>query len=442
SAPASTAPKPGSVGGLSLTLSVGVLLSTVLTAGPARAGGYDTPMLYSARHMGMGGTAIGYVNDPSALFHNPAGLANVNRFAALGDFSLLLARVRSTPNPATPTARDLQSNQTVAPMFLLGAAHRLTDWLVAGLGLYPIASAGATYEYDFFGTQLEDTTRLVFLEASPALAANFLSNRLRIGLGYRLTYVSLERFLGDPTKDHGGLDFKLTGLNAAGFRVGAQYTIVDGISVGAVYRHKTETTVKNDTGYALSEQFADVSTEFVLASKLGAGVRGDFGDLGIGLDLEYLFNSQNKGYPLKGTRLMTEPGQPAMPLEVANVFEWKDEFTIRTGLEYRLLGDPALRPLALRIGYVFDGETTNPVYPSAFGTPPGPTHVITGGAGWKLSRWQFNLAYARRFGEGDVTVADLMTPGRRTCTFCGAAGDKPYKIGVHGFYFDVSVALD
>ena len=28
----------------------------------ASAAGYDTPMLYTARHMGMGGTAIGYVS--------------------------------------------------------------------------------------------------------------------------------------------------------------------------------------------------------------------------------------------------------------------------------------------------------------------------------------------------------------------------------------------
>jgi long-subunit fatty acid transport protein len=444
-APVSSALRPGWVGAPSFGLA-GLACLAVLSmiAGPARAGGYDTPMLYSARHMGMGGTAIGYVDDPSALFHNPAGLANVKRFAALGDFSLLLADIRSTPNAVVPSARDLESNQTVAPMFLLGAAHRLTSWLVAGLGLYPIASAGATYEYDVFGTAVEDTTRLVFLEASPALAANFFSDRLRIGLGYRLTYVSLERFQGDPTQAHGGLDFKLTGLNALGFRLGAQYTIIDGISVGAVYRHKTTTTVKNDSGWALSEEFADVSTEFVLATKLGAGARGDFGDFGVGLDFEYLFNSQNEGYPLKGTRLMTSAGQMASQLEVANVFDWKNEFTVRTGLEYRLLGDPSIgpRPLALRIGYVFDGETTNPVYPSAFGTPPGPTHVFTFGGGWTLPSWKINLAYARRFGEGDVTAADLMAPGRRTCSFCGAAGDKPYSIGVHGFYLDVSYTLD
>src|SRR5688572_4305347 len=63
-----------------------LILVALLYPAAARAGGYDTPMLYSARHIGMGGTAIGYVSDPSALFHNPAGLAQTGRFSVLGDF--------------------------------------------------------------------------------------------------------------------------------------------------------------------------------------------------------------------------------------------------------------------------------------------------------------------------------------------------------------------
>jgi long-subunit fatty acid transport protein len=417
-------------------------LCGLLASGPALAGGYDTPMLYSARHMGMGGTAIPNVEDPSALFHNPAGLGHVHMFSALGDFSLLLAHIKGSPGSQ---ALDIKSEQTVAPMFLLGAAHRLNRWLVAGLGVYPIASAGATYKYPFLDFTFEDTTRLVFIEASPALAVNLLENRLRLGLGYRLTYVSLERYQGDRALAQAGTDFKLTGLDAKGFRVGAQYTVVDGVAVGAVYRHKTKTHVSNDTGRAIGDQFHDVSTEFVLASKLGGGVHADLGAFGLGVDVEYLFNSQNAGYPLVGTPSATDANPNPVPLEVSNVFEWKNEVTLRTGLEYRLptptLADPAAR-VALRAGYVFDGKSTNPQYPSAFGTPPGPTHVLTGGVGLRICRWDVNVAYARRFGEGSVTEADVTAPGRRTCQFCGAAGKEPYEIAVNGLYVDLSFSLD
>jgi long-subunit fatty acid transport protein len=416
-------------------------LSGLLASAPALAGGYDTPMLYSARHMGMGGTAIAGVDDPSALFHNPAGLGNVKKFAVLGDFSLLLARIKGSPGSE---ARDIESDRTVAPLFLLGAAQRLNRWLTAGIGVYPIASAGATYKYPFLDFTFEDTTRLVFIEASPALAVNLLDDRLRLGVGYRLTYVSLERYQGDRTLPQAGTDFKLTGVNATGFRVGAQYTIVDGVTAGAVYRHETKTHVTNDTGRAIGDDFHDVSTEFVLASKLGGGVRADRGPFGLGVDVEYLFNSQNAGYPLIGTPQASDANPNPTQLEVSNVFEWKNEITVRTGLEYRVAtptaGDPRAR-IALRAGYVFDGKTTNTEYPSAFGTPPGPTHVLTTGLGLRICRWDVNLAYARRFGHGAVTDADVTAPDRRTCQFCGYAGKEPYGITVNGFYVDLSFAL-
>jgi long-subunit fatty acid transport protein len=403
---------------------------------PAWAGGYDTPMLYSARHMGMGGTAIGFVEDPSALFHNPAGLGQVRRLSALADFSLLLGGLRASPDTTPGTPRDIDSEPTVAPMFLLGGAYRLTDWLVAGLGVYPIASAGATYEYDGIVGRTEDRTRLVFIEASPGLAFN-LPGRVRLGLGYRITYVNLQRFKGWKPEDRRGFDFDLSGFNLLGFRVGAQWEPVDRLQLGAVYRHKVTTTVKNDTGWAAG-QYVDVSTEFLLPSKLGAGARYDLGDVGLAVDLEYLFNGQNEGSPLIGTTVANE-FTPAMPATVPNVFRWKNALTARTGVEYRLL--PAAPQeqgrLALRLGYVFDAKTTNPDFPSAFGTPPGPTHIVTAGAGWNVGTWQVNLAYARGAGSGRANDPE---PG--SCAFCGAAGSRPYQLTIHGLYIDASLAFD
>ena len=63
------------------------LLCALLWSRTASAGGFDTPMLYSAEHMGMGGVAVSFVDDPSALFHNPAGLARAPRLSVLADFS-------------------------------------------------------------------------------------------------------------------------------------------------------------------------------------------------------------------------------------------------------------------------------------------------------------------------------------------------------------------
>jgi long-subunit fatty acid transport protein len=411
---------------------------TALLPAAARAGGYDTPMLYSARHMGMGGTAIGYVDDPSALFHNPAGLGHTKVFGITGDISLLLAKVHSSPQL---TALNLDSKQTVAPLFLLGAGYRLNETVTVGAGVYPIASAGATYKYVQGTSNQENRTRLVFLEASPAVSLN-LPARVRLGVGYRITYVNLERYQGDPSQPQftPPLDFKMTGFNWTGFRVGAQWTALDWLQLGAVYRHKVVTKIKNSHGIAVAQPFSNIETTFVLPSKLGLGSRVDLGPVGLAVDAEYLVNSQNKAYALKGDPVPTAENpmpQPIVP-PPTSVFNWRDEVTIRAGAEYRLLrASPEGRGrLALRVGYVFDGKTTNPRWPSAFGTPPAPTHVVTAGAGWNGGRWQVNAAFARRFGSGKV-LPELLAEGAASepCAFCSSPGD--YSIAINAFYLDV-----
>jgi len=353
---------------------------------------------------------------------------------------VLLAKVRSSPGISTT---DVESERTTAPLFLVGGGLRLNDIATIGLGVYPIALAGATYRYPpgRYGGITEDRTRLVFFEASPAVAFN-LPARVRLGAGYRVTYTSITRFSGNPDNPASTpfLDFKMHGINWEGFRVGAQWTPLDWLQVGAVYRHKTKTKVTNDSGIAVGMKFTDIDTTFVLPSKAGAGARADLGYLGIAVDGEYLFNEQNKGYPLNGLPPAPMMGT-AMRTSVPNFFLWKNEFTVRGGLELRMGFVRALERLAVRGGYVYDGKTTNPVYPSAFGTPPGPTNVITGGLGWKGGRWQVNAAYAYRFGTGAVTPADIaMQSPAMPCAFCSSAGDLPYKINVHGLYLDFSYA--
>ena len=413
-------------------MGLGALGLVLSAARAARAGGYDTPMLYSARHMGMGGTAIGYVKDPSALFHNPAGLGHIERGEVLGDFSLLVGGIHASPSFLS-AGRDMDSETTIAPFFLVGGAYRVHPMITLGVGVFPIASAGATYKY---GTgNFQDSTELFFLETTPAIAFNPVPN-LRVGLGYRVTYVHLSRYQGDPDSTRvPSIDFKMSGQNFTGFRVGAQWSALPWLEFGAVFRNAVNTKVTNSHGIALGVEYTDISAHFKLPAKLGLGGRADFDAFGVpaslALDFEYAFNSQNKGDPLEGT---PAPGSDA-PTSVANVFEWKNSQTLRVGAEYRILHDAAahLDRVPLRVGYVYDSQTANATYPTAFGTPPGPTQVFTVGTGYNGGRWQANVAYAYRFGSGAVT-----NPDNIACAFCSYAGKDDYRIHLNGMYVDGS----
>jgi long-chain fatty acid transport protein len=405
----------------------GLGLTLMGVARPAAAAGFDTPILYTARHQAMGGTAIASVDDASAGFHNPAGLQGVRGLGFIGDFSMILGKVRATPD--ADFSGNLESNTVVAPFFLLGGAYRVHEWLSVGLAGFPVASGGAEYKYKAGTSDWIDKTEIVFFEVTPMLSLNVPNNRwlpgkLAFGAGYRFSYVTFDREKGQES-DPQFLNLKLKGTNWKGFRVGAQYQPIKELRLGVVFRNKVVVKTKADSVTVATAEATDASLEFTLPAKLGFGARVDFGKVGLASDLEWAFQSQNKRPGLNGTLQGSRQ-------EVANVFDWQNGVTWRLGAEYRL-GD--LPRIPLRVGYIYDTKVTNPRYPSAFGTPPAPTHTFTLGAGYVQERWQVNIAASRRMGK---THIDETAPVAE-CAFCGFPGD--YAITMTGLYIDASVDL-
>jgi hypothetical protein len=409
-------------------------------AGPAAAGGYDTPMLYNAETMGLGGASNAGVADPSALFHNPAGLAGIDGFEGLLDISFLTGTV--TGSPANSDAgRSLTSEPTQAPFFLAGFGGKVFRHVHAGFAIFPIASAGGTYRYNDFGNEIVDSTKLVFLEMTPGIAVE-LPGRLHLGVGYRYTTLSLSRYKGPegqaddgPAEGPAGLKFELKGTHASGLRAGLQWRLMEDpkdatgltrnrLHLGVSYRHRIIVEVAADAFRALGQPGTDARSTFTLPSRLIAGVRADIKRYGVALDVERGFNSQNEVSSLAGTvDLFGE-------VDVANVFGWQDATTVRAGFEVRA---GAGGRCSARLGYVYDEATSNRAYPTAFGTPAAPTQVLTAGAGYDAGPWAVNLALARRTGSTTITTEDLAS-GTQDCPFCGATGD--YAIDLKGIYVD------
>lgn len=413
-------------------IALGAALAVALSPSAAAAAGFDTPILYSARHQAMGGTGIAYVSDPSAGFHNPAGLQGVQGLALIGDLSLILGKVRATPDVNADGEDNLESNLVKAPFFLLGGAYRVRPWLTLGVAGFPVASGGAEYEYTVRGNPVIDSTEIVFFEVTPMLSLNvpedaLLPGRLSIGAGYRASVVTFDRKKGNRDRPT-FLDLELSGANLSGFRVGLQYQPIEPLKLGVVFRNKVVVEAKSDSATVLTLPARDVSLDFTLPAKLGFGARVDAGRVGLATDVEWAFQSQNGRAPLSG-KLQDNTD----PTEVPNVFDWEDGVTWRLGLEYRL---GPLQSWPLRVGYIFDSAVTNPAYPSAFGTPPGPTRTFTAGAGYVSEHWQVNAAVSRRFGEARVLDSEVDS---MACRFCSYAGQ--YEITMTGLYVDLSVDL-
>lgn len=399
-------------------------------SGSATAAGWDTPIVYTARHQGMGGTAVAYVDDASAAFHNPAGYAGVEKLELLGSFSLLLGNLTSSPGDY-PDATDVESNLVVAPFPLLSGAYRAHEWLTFGLGAFPVASGAADYSYPTqTNGEFDDSLKAVFYELTPGFSLNvpkdkWLPGELSFGAGYRATALSFNRsksVSGGSTQ----LDLQLSGWNFTGFRVGLQYSPIPELKFGAVVRNKIKVNATADEGVGLVP-LSDIELDFILPLKAGFGARFDYERYGIALDYEYAAQSQNRVVELSGT-LPGAENETTLP----NHFMWQDGHTVRVGLEYRAPLKTATIPL--RAGYVFDGQVGNENYPTAFGTPATSTQSFTLGTGYQRDTWELNLAGAYRFGKTEITDVE------NECVFCGAPGD--YAISLFGIYVDASVEFD
>ncbi len=409
----------------------------VATSAPAAAfaAGWDTPILYTARHQGMGGTAIGYVNDPSAAFHNPAGLQGVKGVELLGNFSLILAEIRSTPNQQQ--AESIDSNTVVAPFPFLTAAYRMQEWFTLGVGAYPVASGAAEYEYDnILGNPTIDKTQVLFIEGTVLGSLNvpedkLLPGKLSIGAGWRMTRVSLDREQGNPD-DPRGLNLDLTGWDFSGVRIGLQYKPIPQLSFGAVWRSKVDVDADGDTGVFIGQNVNDPTVEFILPQRFGFGARYDLDRFGFAVDYEWADQSQNGRVNLEGTF-----EGAANPTVLQQIYDWQDGSTLRAGVEYRIPANSDYVPV--RVGYLYDSRVTNPAFPSAFGTPPTATNSITLGAGYVSEDWQVNLAGAYRFGSTTVEPGEVSSECRAS-PLC--AGDGDYRIRAVGMYIDGSVRFD
>lgn len=410
-----------------------LIAAWALASGSASAAGFDTPILYTARHQGMGGAAIGYVDDPSAAFHNPAGLQGVKGLSFLGDVSLLLAHV--TGSPAAPaSASGIQSQLVLAPFFMAAAAYRVQPWLSAGVAVFPVASGGADYEYSIPTSEKSqlNATSIVFYEVTPLISLNvprdaLVPGALSFGIGYRTSFVTFARQQGDEDNPQ-GLDLDLSGKDFKGFRAGMQYRPSELLSIGVVYRNRVEVTTRADEATLLGQVATGVELPFILPAQLGGGIRTDFDRLGVAFDAVYTFQSQNDRVDLTGTIA----GNTA---RVPNVFDWRDAFTLRFGFEYRL-GPAAEVPI--RVGYVYDEQVSSRAYPNAFGTPPTPTRTFTMGGGYDAGSWELNLALAIRGGSTEVGASELAPAG--TCPTCGFSGE--YAITTTGLYVDFSTDIE
>lgn len=397
------------------------LLLLLQFASVARAGGFDVPIVYTARYGGMGGTAISFVDGGASLYLNPAGLGRIGKGNVDVAVTIVDGQIHGSPSWLAPDV-NINSERTQIPFPFVTGGARLTDFLTIGAGAYLAGGAGGEFKYSPSEgePEIDDKTQLVFIETSLGLAANFDDIGLTIGAAYRVTIGRLDRTRPDGTTN---LDLKMQGVDFKGIRVGFQWQANKYFSIGAMYRNKLEVDMSGTGGGALNVKFDTVESTFVFPAQVGTGFRIDYNAFAFATDFLWLFNSQNK--------IATFTSTPALPFEVSNTFDWSDQIFLRFGFEYRV----AEESVPLRLGFMYESTTSSREFPNAFQPPPAPGYIFTMGIGYDHGPWQVNAAYARGFSSTTVNVdtSNFLTE----CPNCGGSGLYELVVANH-FLFDFS----
>jgi len=374
---------------------------------------------HGAAAMAMGGAFIAVANNPTAIFHNPAGIAWLDGTQISFGSTLIIPKaslsLANWPDPAYQSI-DAVSQVFYPPTFYI--TQKVSDKIVAGFGFFTPYGLGTewsdpeNFPLRYIATK-DDMKSFIF---NPTLAFK-LSDNLSIAAGVSYIYSTLKFEL----VEHSGIDLGafnplLTGVTAEvyvpvsleangsgwGLNAGVLYK-GESFSLGVNWRGGFD--IKYDGDLALSTTDAQVSIpspynllgleptiiaelptsgtasipSFKYPHIFGVGAAFDVSEkLTFTADVHYILWSSYDEFTVE--------------VEIANFSDklveenWKDSFVLRGGLEYRVN-----ESFALRLGALYD-QTPQPVETMDPILPDSNRWAITGGFGYKAGSFVIDVA--------------------------------------------------
>jgi long-chain fatty acid transport protein len=387
-----------------LAFSAVFLLYAGLAPRPAHAAGFAL-FEQGAKGLGFAGAFTAQASDPSAIFHNAAGLAFLTGTQAYAGGTLVAPNSDFTgaaPFPGPGVTEE--SNSGIAFPPALYVSHALGGGLAVGLGInVPFGLTSAWSDPDrFTGRYISTNAELRGFSINPTVAYR-VNDRFAVGggLDVRLSSVKLERrvpvvnpFTQQPF-DAADVTLESDTATGVGFDVGLLVKPTSGLSVGLSYRHKVAVDFTGDATFQLlssgnaqlDQRVAQlipqgalpISTRIEFPALASLGVAQRWEKWTIEADVNWYGWSSFDRLPLT---FDTEPD-----LSETIVEEYDDSFQFRVGVQ-RTLSDT----FALRGGYFHDqspapAASVSPLLPDADRNgfalglgwdPAGPLHLDAG----------------------------------------------------------------
>lgn len=353
-----------------------------------------------AKATAMGGAFAAQADDPSALFYNPAGIAQLPGTQASLGMNTVMARATfesdGNSRMGTVTGETSHAKKRIIPIPNGYITSKVSDRVSLGIGIYSPFGLSIDWPRDFEGRFSLGALRstLQTLSVSPVIAIEPI-NRLSFGLGPYFQYADADvrnlAFVASPVPPLApgrntavSATSKLTGNSwAVGWTLGVLCRITDSVSLGASYLSRVEHDVHDarqeltrvSDGATILVQRA--RTEITLPSVLRFGAAWKSGPWTAEADAQWMDWSSYR-------RLRVDFSNGTF---IESPKNWHDSWTLRAGGQYRLN-----RYLELRAGFSWAESpiprtTLDPMLPS------GNRNTYCVGAGIHLPPFKIDVAY-------------------------------------------------
>ena len=402
---------------------LGLALAILATAGLARAAGFA---IYEndARGFAMGNANVGFNDDASALYSNPAAITQLPGAQVKVGITLIQPSIDVTTgdyNSGFQKSRTFSMNSYTQVVPNLYGTYRLNDNMSVGLAVYTPYGLKSDFPQEpqsWGGAFNNYYTSIATEQITPTFAYRIVHDQpwakslsVGVGVGFLYTKIDIRRQLdtnsiaeqligagnqligagqaamGQAYIDQGNLinskaplgytPIKMDGSGwDANFNLSAQWEINDQISLGIVYRSVTRLAFHGANAQVVGITNGNAKAGITLPASWNFGVNyKPIVPLNLGFNATYTqWSSWNE-------LNITTVNMGVFDTTETQIKNWKNVWRYSIGGEYQ-----ATNQVAVRAGFVIDKDPVNQDYVD-FMVPSNDRLIYTIGLGWSINKY-------------------------------------------------------
>jgi long-chain fatty acid transport protein len=345
----------------------------------------------SAAGQAMAHAYICRVDDPSAVWYNPAALAGLEGTQLAVNSTWMHTDARFTPTGSDFTIQAVPQNLFPSNFFL---SHQFNDGLTLGFGVYTPFAFRTEWPSGSAAASISRKAELRTLYLTPSVGFQ-LSPNVSVGGGFDFVYA-------DTTLENESYLFGQlvsSRINAdttnVGFNLGVLIDTNSNLKLAATYKSKVDLDMDGDGRIAAFPSLslsrsAQVSLPLPAQFMVGASTSYD----------RFVFEGDFVWTGWSRFQALGIDYHSHLVPDSTLLREWESRWSFRLGTEYRWSDE-----LALRGGYSYD-RSPEPLRSLDPILPDGQRQGLSAGFGWGDPKWGFDFGYTHLFFKNESSPVD------------------------------------